>query len=78
MSSISVTVEDSNNINLQVVPQSAIELTIDRGVPGPAGPNTIGGYGFNITSLQPQDVLMFGGAAWINQPQTEIADGGNY
>lgn len=78
MSMISVTVEDSNNINLEVVPQSAIELTIDRGVPGPAGPNTIGGYGFSISGLQTNDVLMFGGASWINQPQAEITDGGNF
>lgn len=78
MSSISVVVEDSNNLSLEVVPQAAISLTIDRGVSGAAGPNAIGGYGFNITSLQPQDVLMFGGTAWINQPQTEITDGGNF
>ena len=38
MSNIAVTVEDGNNINLQVTPQPRIDLTLDRGAFGPTGP----------------------------------------
>lgn len=48
------------------------------GATGPAGPSAIGGYGFNIQNLKIKDVLMFGGEAWENTPQTEITDGGNF
>lgn len=81
MANLNVSVIDGNNINVQVVPTPSQTITIDRGIAGPSGPpgpSTIGGYGFNITNLQPQDVLMFGGSAWENTPQTEITDGGNF
>jgi hypothetical protein len=78
MANLNVTVVDGNNVNVQVTPTPAQTVTIDRGVTGPPGPSSIGGYGFNITNLQAQDVLMFGGAAWENTPQTEITDGGNF
>lgn len=49
-----------------------------EGPPGPSGPNLIAGYGFAIQSLTAGDLLQFGGAAWINTPQAEITDGGNF
>lgn len=76
-----VNVTQQNNINVEVTPTPRTEITLDRGrvgPPGPAGPSEIGGYGFNISGLQPFDVLMFGGSAWENTPQTEITDGGNF
>jgi len=91
MANISVQVVNQNNVDISVTPPvkntinvtppATQTITIDRGAAGPAGPpgpNTIGGYGFNIVGLQPYDVLMFGGAAWENTPQTEITDGGNF
>lgn len=78
MPNLNVVVTDANNINVQVTPNPDNVITIDRGVTGPPGPSAIGGYGFNITNLQPNDVLMFGGTAWFNNPQTEITDGGNF
>jgi hypothetical protein len=91
MANISVQVVNQNNVDISVTPPvkntinvtppATQTITIDRGAagpPGPPGPNTIGGYGFNIVGLQPYDVLMFGGAAWENTPQTEITDGGNF
>lgn len=78
MANIQVTVQDGNNLNVIVTPPAQQSITIDRGVAGPPGPNSIGGYGFNISNLQPNDVLMFGGTAWFNNPQTEITDGGNF
>lgn len=81
MANMKVTVIDNNNVSINVTPPVKNTISIDRGLIGPAGPpgpNTIGGYGFNIANLQPYDVLMFGGAAWENTPQTEITDGGNF
>lgn len=81
MASLNVTVADSNNIAVQVVPTPNQVITIDRGVAGPsgpAGPNTIGGYPISITSAQNYDALMFVSNQWVNIPQTEIADGGNF
>ncbi len=87
-SNTNVNVQDANNVQVNVAPAARINLEvtpvptqviqINRGVTGPPGPNTIGGYPINITSAQPQDVLMFGTNEWVNTPQTEIADGGNF
>lgn len=87
-SSTSVTVQNANNLTaniqggneltVQVVPTATQTIQINRGVQGPPGPNTIGGYPINITSAQQYDVLMFGVNQWVNTPQTEITDGGNY
>lgn len=38
MSNLTVNVIDGNNVNLEVVPQPRVDVTIDRGVEGPAGP----------------------------------------
>jgi hypothetical protein len=81
MANLNVQVQDGNNINVEVVATPNQTIVIDRGVQGATGlpgPNSIGGYGFSIQNLQTKDVLMFGGAAWENTPQTEITDGGNF
>ena len=78
---INVTVVDQNNVAVNVAPPARNVINIDRGItgpPGPPGPNEIGGYPVNITSAQQYDVLMFGTNQWVNTPQTEITDGGNY
>ena len=73
-----------NTVNLQVTPTPTQTITVSRGTAGPqgpagpAGPNTIGGYPINMTNVQPRDVVMFGTGEWVNTPQTEIADGGNF
>jgi hypothetical protein len=73
-----VAVNTGTNLTVQVTPVAPQNITINRGLSGPAGPNAIGGYGFSIENLQVKDVLMFGGSAWENTPQTEITDGGNF
>lgn len=78
MADLNVQVQDGNNINVEVMPTPRQTIVIDRGISGPAGPSAIGNYGFNIQNLQVKDVLMFGGTAWENTPQTEITDGGNF
>lgn len=78
---VNVTVVDQNNVSVNVVPPARNTITIDRGLvgpPGPPGPNEIGGYPINITGAQQYDVLMFGVNQWVNTPQTEITDGGNF
>ena len=75
---INVTASSGNRIDLEVTPVPQQVIQINRSVAGPPGPNTIGGYPININNAQPQDVLMFGTNQWVNTPQTEIADGGNF
>jgi hypothetical protein len=87
-SNTNITVQDSNNIianisggnevNVQVTPTPRQTIQINRGVKGADGGDNIGGYPVVITAVQPQDVIMFGTNEWVNTPQTEIADGGNF
>lgn len=78
MSNMNVTVQDGNNITVEVVPVARQTIEISRGVKGDPGPNSIGGYPISLTNVQSNDALMFGVGAWVNIPQTEISDGGNY
>ena len=78
---INVSVVDQNNVSVNVVPPARNTITIDRGLVGPVGPpgpNEIGGFPVNITTVQQYDVLMFGTNEWVNTAQTEITDGGNF
>lgn len=87
-SNTNVTVQDSNNItanitsgnsvNVQVTPVARQIVQINRGVQGRSGGDVIGGYPVNITSANQYDVLMFGVGEWVNTPQTEVTDGGNF
>ncbi len=87
-SNTTVTVQDSNNIQLSVTPPTnvRVEVTpvanqivqINRGVQGASGNNDIGGYPVSIAGAQNYDALMFLDNQWTNIPQTEISDGGNF
>lgn len=87
-SNTNVTVQDSNNIvaniqsgnniSVQVIPTPKQVVQINRGVKGADGGDNIGGFPVSITGAQQYDVLMFGVNEWVNTPQTEIADGGNF
>jgi hypothetical protein len=78
MANLNVKVENGNNINVQVTPTPKQTIQINRGVRGADGGDKIGGYPVTITSPQQYDVVMFGVNEWVNTPQTEIADGGNF
>lgn len=78
MANLNVTVENANNINVQVTPTPRQTIQINRGVKGADGGDKIGGYPVTITDPQQYDVVMFGVNEWVNTPQTEIADGGNF
>jgi len=55
--SIGVVVQDANNVTLQITPQPRINLSIDRGVLGPTGPQGLTGptgsmgQGLEITAV---------------------------
>ena len=81
MANLNVSVIDGNNLNVQVTPTPNQVITIDRGIagpPGPPGPNEIGGYSINVSSPSNYDALMFFNNEWVNVPQVEITDGGNF
>lgn len=75
---ITANIQGGNNINVQVTPVPKQVIQINRGVQGPSGNDNIGGYPVVVTSAQNYDALMFLNNKWINNPQTEITDGGNY
>ena len=87
-SNTNVSVQDANNIQLNVQPSTSVRIAvtpvptqviqINRGVQGPSGNESIGGYPVNIEDAQNFDALMFVNNQWVNIPQTEIADGGNF
>jgi hypothetical protein len=75
---VTVTANSGNNINLELVSTPTQTINISRGVAGPPGPNSIGGYPINVNNPAYRDVVMFGVNEWVNTPQTEIADGGSF
>jgi hypothetical protein len=75
---LSVNVTTGNNINLEVIPTPTQVVQINRGVAGRDGGDYIGGYPVVMSSIQPRDVVMFGTNQWNNVNQTEISDGGNF
>lgn len=78
MANLNVNVVDGNNLTVQVTPVPRQVIQINRGVAGRDGGDKIGGYPVVISSAQRNDVLMFGVGEWVNTPQTEITDGGNF
>lgn len=88
---VNVQVQDSNNLKVVVqnpasiqaivTPQPNNVITLNRGIVGPIGPSgesNIGGYPIAITGAQNRDVLMWMSGEWVNVPQTEVTDGGNF
>jgi hypothetical protein len=66
--------------------QNQVAVTEDKtkievrspGIQGANGNNDIGGKPIVISSLAAGDLLQFGGSAWVNTPQENITDGGNF
>jgi hypothetical protein len=63
--------------------QGTYVLTASGWAPGGGGgggnATSIGGYPVSLNSgIQNRDALMFVSDQWVNIPQTEIADGGNF
>lgn len=71
--------EQKRTVVLQSVGVQGVQgLQGPIGPQGIAGPNSIGGYGFDIDGLEINDLLQFKGVAWENVPQETIVDGGNF
>lgn len=73
----------TNGIQGEVPAPLAVEfgyfLSTEGWAPVSGGGGGIGGYPVVLTNPQPQDVLMFSaGSEWVNTPQTEITNGGNF
>lgn len=49
-----------------------------QGPTGPEGPNSIDGYPIAVVSPTPEDVLKFNGSVWLNAPELQNLDGGNF
>jgi hypothetical protein len=73
-----VQITQNQGIQLSVVTTPVQKIQVNRGVAGPPGPNSIGGYPINVAGLNNFDALMFVSNEWTNIPQTEISDGGNF
>jgi hypothetical protein len=88
---VNVQVQDPNNLKVVVQNPAAINavvtplpnnvISLNRGIvgpPGPSGESNIGGYPIAITGAQNYDALMWLDGEWVNVPQAEITDGGNF
>ena len=49
-----------------------------QGPKGDQGNSTIGGYDISLLNITSGDVLKFGAGAWINSPEQDLIDGGNF
>lgn len=49
-----------------------------QGPPGPPGGTVIGGLGVVVSNIGDDDVLAVKNGAWVNKPQTQLTDGGNF
>lgn len=84
---MSVTVQNQvTEVSVTPTPTKVIVQTVgvqgaqgERGATGADGPNDIGGYTIEITSPQQGDLLQFNASSkWVNSPQANITDGGNF
>jgi hypothetical protein len=90
----SVVIINDSNVSIDITKQepAVIEVSlVNAGPIGPQGPqgekgdkgdpgdtNYIAGYPVVISDPSTYDVIAFADGAFINRPQTDITDGGNY
>lgn len=87
----SVVIVDGNSISIDIVNQQPIDIEVslvNAGPQGPQGPqgakgdpgdtNSIAGYPIVISNPSTYDVIAFSGGSFVNRPQVDITDGGNY
>lgn len=73
-----VLVSATESAHLDILANTASALSVGIATPGPAGPNAIGGFTFDLNSLQTGDHLEFSVNKWVNVAKTTLADGGNF
>ena len=49
-----------------------------KGDTGDSGPNAIGGFDVEVSTPENGDVLAFSSNRWVNSPQSNLTDGGNF
>jgi len=60
MGPISVVVQDSNNLTLEVTPTPSTTVILDRGIPGPAGDGDVDGPASSTDNA----LVRFDGSKW--------------
>lgn len=71
---VEVLVDGKAVVEVTETPVAVVE-SVDA---GPAGPNGIAGYTFQMQNPTPGDLVMFDGSYWVNEPKHNIFDGGNF
>ena len=87
----SVVIVDGNSVSIDIVNEQLIDIEVslvNAGPQGPQGPqgakgdpgdtNSIAGYPVVISDPSTYDVIAFSGGSFINRPQVDLTDGGNY
>lgn len=59
-------------------PQISVTAVGPQGPKGDDSNGMIGGYPVNLSNPQDFDVLQFQSQSWVNNPQTNLTDGGNF
>jgi hypothetical protein len=73
MNTISITEQwAETSVGVSSTQQTAIEVAVAPGA------GLVGGFPVQISAPGNGDVLAFQGSVWINNPQTNITDGGNF
>lgn len=64
-------------LEITQVGQANIEVSLVA--PGPPGPNAIGGFAIALGATPKEDsLLQLKGGVWVDTPQENIVDGGNF
>jgi hypothetical protein len=70
-------IQNVGNCTINVL--SCIELGLTNvGIQGPAGKTNIGDLPVVITSPQENDLIQLKSSSWVNVPQANLVDGGNF
>ena len=63
---------------LTTKPQVSVTAVGPQGPKGDDSNGKLGGYVVNLTNPQNLDVLQFQSQEWVNNPQANLTDGGNF
>ncbi len=72
-------VDQGTTVDVKTVkPQIEVTAVGPQGPRGADADGKIGGYNVNLNNPQNLDVLQFQSQEWVNSPQTNLTDGGNF
>lgn len=61
-----------------ILEEVVVTEVLSESTQGPPGPSTIGGFGVVVSNIGDDDVLAVKNGTWVNKPQTQLTDGGNF